>query len=57
MLSFIALLSLGLVFPALWGLLVHRLVDRFWPRERRYSAVWVDSPPNEMAPEFPDYQI
>jgi hypothetical protein len=55
--SWIALFVSGLIFPALWGVLVHRAVTALWPSEKRRTLSWTETNPNECPPEFFDYQI
>jgi hypothetical protein len=51
------LVTLSLVFPAIWGWFAHWVSLRLWPAERRRTAPWRTEPAPEPAALFLDYQI
>jgi hypothetical protein len=54
--SLIGILLFALVFPGLWGVLVHSIISRAWPVESQRPRTWFEHP-HTFADEFPDYQI
>jgi hypothetical protein len=52
----IGLLALAVVFPAIWGWVVHWLALRLWPADRRRVAPWPAATTTASA-DFLDYQI
>jgi hypothetical protein len=53
----IGLLVVAVVFPAVWGWLVHWLALRIWPVERQRSAPWPSHSASPPTADFLDYQI
>jgi hypothetical protein len=53
----IGLLVFGLIFPCVWGVLVHFAVAALWPSEKRGALAWTETDSNQSANELLDYQI
>jgi len=53
----IGLIVLAVVFPAVWGWLVHWIALRLWPAEHRRTAPWASPNASPPTADFLDYQI
>jgi hypothetical protein len=55
--SLLGLSLFGLIFPFLWGLIVYRIMEAFWPKKWRRPLVSPDGGSDESVPDLLDYQI